>query len=69
MVGVHKELTKRNLKSKLILQVHDELIIETFKEEEEEVKEIMKDIMENAIELSVPLKVEISTGENWYETN
>ncbi len=69
MVRVHKELTKRNLKSKLILQVHDELIIETFKDEEDEVKEIMKDVMENAIKLSIPLKVEISTGENWYETN
>ena len=68
MVGVHKELTKRKLKSKLILQVHDELIIETFKGEEEEVKEIMKDIMENSIKLSIPLKVEINTGENWYET-
>ena len=69
MVRVHKELTKRNLKSKLILQVHDELIIETFKDEEDEVKEIMKDVMENAIKLSIPLKVEISTGENWHETN
>jgi DNA polymerase-1 len=68
MVKVYKELNKRNLKSKLILQVHDELIIETYKDEEEEVKKIMKDIMENSIILDIPLKVEIKTGDNWYET-
>lgn len=68
MVGVHKELKNRNLKSKLILQVHDELIIETHKDEIEEVIQLMQDIMENSIILDVPLKVEISVGDNWYET-
>lgn len=67
MVGVHQELKKRDLKSRLILQVHDELIIETHKEEEEEVKVLMRDIMEGAIKLDIPLKVEISRGDNWYE--
>ncbi len=66
--GVHKELKNRNLKSKLILQVHDELIIETHKDEIEEVIQLMQDIMENSIILDVPLKVEISVGDNWYET-
>ena len=68
MVKVHRELKNRKLKSRLILQVHDELIIETFKDEVEEVKKVMKDIMENSIKLDIPLKVEISIGENWYET-
>ena len=68
MVKVHKELKRRGLKSKLILQVHDELIIETLKDEEEEVKELMKDVMEKSVTLDIPLKVDISTGENWYET-
>ncbi len=68
MVEVHKEIKNKNLKSRLILQVHDELIIETFKDEEEEVIKLMKDIMEGSIKLDIPLKVEISTGDNWYET-
>lgn len=68
MVKLHNELKSRKLKSSLILQVHDELIIETYKDEEEEVKSVMKNVMENAIKLDIPLKVEISTGGNWYET-
>lgn len=68
MVRVYEELNKRNLKSKLILQVHDELIIETHKDEEKEVEKLMKDIMENAVNLDIPLKVELKAGENWYET-
>lgn len=69
MINVYKELKNKNLKSRLILQVHDELIIETYKEELKEVKKLLKKEMENAIELSVPLIVDIETGENWYETN
>lgn len=68
MVKVFQGLNNRNLKSKLILQVHDELIIETYKEEEEEVKNMVKDIMENSIKLDIPIKVDLNTGENWYET-
>lgn len=68
MVKVFKELRKRGLKSKLILQVHDELIIETYKDEKEEVKNLMKDIMEKSITLDIPLKVDLKTGVNWYET-
>ena len=67
MVKIYKELRNRNLRSKLILQVHDELIIETHKDELDEVKQLMKDTMENAIKLDVPLKVEIGIGDNWYE--
>ena len=66
MVKVYDELKKRNLKSRLILQVHDELIVETHKSELSEVKKLVKECMENAIELSVPVIAEISSGDNWY---
>lgn len=68
MVRVHKELERRKLKSRLLLQVHDELIIETFKGEMEEVSAIMKEGMEKAIKLEVPLNVDIKAGSNWYES-
>ncbi|MDQ2085270.1 DNA polymerase I [Herbivorax sp. ANBcel31] len=68
MVNVYRELNKRNLKSRLILQVHDELIVEVFKEEIEEVKNILEESMKNAASLKVPLSIEVKSGENWYET-
>lgn len=68
MVRVYSELKRRKLKSKLILQVHDELIIETHRDELEEVKALLKDTMETAVKLSVPLKVDMKTGDSWYET-
>lgn len=67
MVRVWRELKKRGLKSRLILQVHDELLVETWKDELEEVKEIVRTGMEEAVALSVPLTVDISVGRNWYE--
>lgn len=67
MVKVFDELNRRKLKSRLILQVHDELIIETHKEELDQVKDIVKDIMENCIKLDVPLKVDLKVGDSWYE--
>ena len=67
MINVYNELKKQNLKSKLILQVHDELLIETFKDEEQVVRNILKNCMESVIKLSVPLKVDINEGTNWYE--
>ena len=66
MINVYKELKERNLKSKIIVQVHDELLIETEKNEEDIVKEILKSCMENVIKLKVPLVVDISEGDNWY---
>ena len=67
MVEVHRKLKEKNLKSKMILQIHDELVIDTKKEELQEIKTILKDTMENTYKLNVPLKVDINIGENLYE--
>ena len=67
MINVYTRLKKENLKSKLILQVHDELIVDAFKDEAEKVKKIVKEEMENAVKLSVPLTVSLSEAENWYD--
>ncbi|MCI9281221.1 MAG: DNA polymerase I [Bacilli bacterium] len=67
MVLVFEEFKKANIKSKMVLQIHDELVIDTIKEEEEQVTEIVKNVMENVIELSVPLKVGIAKGKDLYE--
>lgn len=68
MVNVYKKLEEKNLKSKLILQVHDELIVEAFEDELEEVKQIVKDEMENAVKMDINLDVDLNTGNSWYET-
>lgn len=68
MVNLWKELSKKNMKSKLILQVHDEVILNVSDDELEEVTEIVRRNMEEAASLKVPLKVEIETGKNWYDT-
>ena len=67
MIGVDRELQKRKLKSRLILQVHDELLIEAAEEEINEVKEILLAQMEEAADLTVPLIVDMHTGKSWYE--
>ncbi len=68
MINVYKKLKSKNLKSKLVLQVHDELIIEGPDEELSAVSEILKEEMENAYTLSVPLKVDMNSGKSWYDT-
>lgn len=68
MIKVYQKLKENNLKSKIILQVHDELLIEAPYEEKDIVKEIVKREMENAVTLKVPLVVEVKEGLNWYET-
>lgn len=67
MIKVWRALKETGLKSKLILQVHDELLIETLKEEEEEVRKILEENMKSAAELAVSLEVDLHTGQNWYE--
>lgn len=67
MINVDKELKARNLKSRLILQVHDELLIETKEEELEEVKELLNENMMKAASLNVPLIVDMHDGKSWYD--
>ena len=67
MVKLHNILKEKNLKTKMLLQVHDELIFDVPEDEIEEVKEIVRDTMENIYKLDVPLKVEINYGKDWYE--
>jgi DNA polymerase-1 len=67
MVRVHDRLKKENLKSRLVLQVHDELLIETKLEELDQVKKLLKEEMESAVALSVPLEVDVETGKTWYD--
>ncbi|MDW8799890.1 DNA polymerase I [Clostridium sp. A1-XYC3] len=67
MVNVYNELEKRNFKSKVILQVHDELILNAYRDEIDEVKSIVKEEMEKVLQLKVPLEIDMNIGENWYE--
>ena len=68
MVAVYRKLKDEDLDAKLLLQVHDELIIEADKKEGERVKKLLVETMESALPLAIPVKVEVETGENWYET-
>nr|WP_330362542.1 DNA polymerase I [[Clostridium] dakarense] len=68
MVNVYKKLEEKNLKSKLILQVHDELIVETVEDEVDIVRTIVKEEMENAVSMDVNLDVDLNVGKSWYET-
>lgn len=67
MIKCHRQLITEGLKSRIILQVHDELIIQARCDELERVKVILKENMEGAMVLKVPLVVELNTGTNWYE--
>lgn len=69
MIRVQQRLREENLRSRLILQVHDELLIETHKEEVEKVKKILLEEMHEAAALSVPLDIDMNTGANWYEAH
>lgn len=68
MVNVYSRLKSEGLKSKLILQIHDELIVEAEKNELEVVERIVKEEMENAVSLKVPLPVDLNSGRSWYDT-
>ena len=67
MIGVNRRLKEQNLKSRLVLQVHDELLIEAYRPELPEVEKILREEMEQAASLDVPLEIDMHTGENWYE--
>ena len=67
MVKVHRALKEGGYRSRLILQVHDELLIETYREEKEAVAKILKENMEQAVQLSVPLEVDVHMGDTWFD--
>ena len=67
MLGVYNRLKKEGLKSELILQIHDELIIDAFVSEKEKVEKILVEEMENAAKLSVPLTVSVGSGKTWFD--
>ncbi len=70
MINIHKAFKENNLQSKMVLQVHDELVFDVFKPELEQVKAIIQDKMKNAIpELKVPIIVETGVGNNWLEAH
>lgn len=69
MIRVNQQLTQQGLKSKLLLQVHDELLIEAAKDELEQVKDILKTEMESAAKLSVSLEADLKAGDNWYDAH
>jgi len=67
MIDIDKEFKKHNIKSKMIIQVHDELVFDMLKEEQQEVEKIVKSCMENVYKFNVPLSVDIERGINWYQ--
>jgi DNA polymerase-1 len=69
MIEIFKELKNKETKTKMILQVHDELVFEVFKEELDWIKQMVKDKMENTVKLKVPIKVDMKVGENWLEAS
>ncbi len=69
MINIHKKLSEGKYKTKMLLQVHDELVFDCYKPELEEMKQLIKSEMENAYKLSVPLDVEVGVGENWLEAH
>jgi len=69
MINIHREFEKQNLRTKMTLQVHDELVFDTHRDELEIVKPIIEDKMVNAIKTRVPIIVEIGTGKNWLEAH
>ncbi len=68
MIGVDRRLRREKLRSRLILQIHDELLVEAAEDEVEQVERILKEEMDGAAELSVPLEVDLNTGYSWFET-
>ncbi len=69
MINIHNELTEKNFRTKMILQVHDELVFDTHKDELESVKPIIKNLMSTAIPMKVPIVVEMDIGDNWLEAH
>ena len=69
MIHIHEELRRRNLKTRMLLQVHDELVFDLYIPEQEQVLPLVEDKMKNAIKLPVPIEVEMGVGKNWLEAH
>ena len=69
MINIQKEFFSKKIKSKMLLQIHDELVFDVFKPELNQVMEIVRFQMENVFKLDVPLSVDINYGENWLEAH
>ena len=69
MININSELKKQSLKSKMLLQVHDELVFDVHKSEKDQIKDIVKTTMESAVKLKVPLKIDLEYGKNWLEAH
>ena len=69
MIDIQIEIDKLNLNSKMLLQVHDELVFDMFKKEEEILKKVVKEKMENAVKLDTPIVVDLGIGDNWLEAH
>ena len=69
MIKVYDSLKAEGLRSRLIIQVHDEILVETFEEEKERVREIIRTSMMNAVSFKVPLEIDINEGRNWFEAH
>ena len=69
MIRVHEKFKEQSLKSKMLLQVHDELVFDVHKSEKNIVKSIVRDTMESAVQLDVPLKIDLEFGKNWLEAH
>jgi DNA polymerase-1 len=69
MIKVHREIDIRDMQSKMLLQVHDELVFDMHKSEETELKRMVKEQMEQAVELSVPIIVDLGVGDNWLKAH
>ena len=67
MIEIYDKFNSLGLKSKMLIQVHDELVFNVLKDEEKTVTEIVTNLMENTYKMNVDLKVEINTGKNWYD--
>jgi DNA polymerase-1 len=69
MVSVYRAMKQQTLKSKMILQVHDELVFDVHKSEMDLMKKLVEEAMENAVKLVVPMEVELQFGENWLDAH
>ena len=69
MIKIQNRIENNNFKSKMLVQVHDELVFEIHNDEMKEMKEIIQNEMENAYDITIPLKVDMGTGLNWFEAH